>query len=285
MITAESDRKSLEIGKRDMNELQKKTFEMLQIFVGICEKWNIPYYLVCGSALGAVKYGGFIPWDDDIDVGLLRKDYQKFLEVAPKELPEWCFLQNYCTDPAFPHTFSKLRNSGTTFIETGVAALLMNHGIYLDVFPIDGHPVRPLDKLFFEVIQKWNDWIRFIPVDNALPKVRLRNRVLRFLGLHKREYNAKVNLEKLYSAYPPEKSEFWCNYGNWQGELEYAPKSQYGNGAWATFEGLRVRIPEDFDGYLTQKYGDWRSDPPASQQKSHHTGVVIDTERSYQDYL
>ena len=77
-----------------MTDLQKRSFELLGIFVRICEKWDIPYYLVCGSALGAVKYGGFIPWDDDIDVGLLRKDYERSLLVAPQELPEWCFLQN-----------------------------------------------------------------------------------------------------------------------------------------------------------------------------------------------
>ena len=112
-----------------MNDLQRKSFELLQIFVAICEKWNIPYYLVCGSALGAVKYGGFIPWDDDIDVGLLRPDYQRFLEIASGELPDWCFLQNYKTEKYYSHTFTKLRNSNTTFIEEDVADLEMNHGI------------------------------------------------------------------------------------------------------------------------------------------------------------
>lgn len=268
-----------------MTDLQRKSFELLQIFVGICDKWNIPYYLVCGSALGAIKYGGFIPWDDDIDVGLLRADYQRFLEVAPRELPEWCFLQNYRTEKNYYHSFSKLRNSNTTFIEDCVAELEMNHGIYLDIFPLDGYPEKKLDICVFELKRKLNAWVRYSISPNSLnPKVRKRNRVLRLLGVHKKAYDAHVRLEKLYSRYSPDQSELWCNFGNWQGELEYAPKWHYGHGTYATFEGLRVRIPENFDAYLTQKYGDWRNDPPQDAQKTHHLSTIIDTEKSYTIY-
>ena len=75
-----------------MNELQQREFEMLKLFVGICEKLDLKYYLVCGSALGAAKYQGFIPWDDDIDVAMPRNDYETFLQKAQDMLPEWCFL-------------------------------------------------------------------------------------------------------------------------------------------------------------------------------------------------
>ena len=269
-----------------MTDLQRKSFELLQIFVAICEKWNIPYYLVCGSALGTVKYGGFIPWDDDIDVGLLRADYQRFLEVAPQEIPDWCFLQNYRTEKNYAHTFTKLRNSNTTFIENNVAKLDMNHGIYLDIFPLDGCPDNPLEMKIFELKRKINAWIRnSIYEDHEIEKIRKRNKVLRFLGVHKRTYQAHVYLEKLYSRYSTDKSERWCNYGNWQGKLEYAPKWHYGNGTVMTFEGLPVRIPENYDAYLTQKYGDWRSDPPIDKQQTHHISTIIDTEKSYKSYL
>jgi len=269
-----------------MNDLQKKTFELLLIFDDICKKWDIPFFLICGSALGAVKYGGFIPWDDDIDVGLMREDYQRFLKIALKELPEWCFLQNYQTEPMFPHTFSKLRNSETTFIETSLADLPMNHGIYVDIFPIDGHPIGFAETCIFRLKKKWNDWVRFSVIKNTQSsKVQLRNRILRFFGCHKRIQTAQIALEKLYSSFPPEASDIWCNYGNWQGNLEYAPRWHYGKGTWTTFEGMPVRIPENYDAYLTQKYGDWRSDPPIKRQKSHHITTIVDTGRSYREYL
>ena len=141
-----------------MNAVQIKELELLKIFISICEKYHIKYFLACGSVLGAIKYKGFIPWDDDIDVCLLRPDYERFLDVANAEIPEWCFIQNSKTDPAFPHFFSKLRNSNTTFIEKGTAHLHINHGIYLDIFPIDGYPFDKKDIKFFEFRKKLIFW-------------------------------------------------------------------------------------------------------------------------------
>ena len=66
---------------------------------------------------------------------------------------------------------------------------------------------------------------------------------------------------------------------------EYSPAWHYGDGTWAEFEGIKVRIPEQYDAYLTQKYGDWRSDPPKEKQRSHHETIVIDTEKSYTQYM
>lgn len=269
-----------------MTDLQRKSFELLQIVVGICEKWEIPYYLVCGSALGAVKYGGFIPWDDDIDVGMLREDYQRFLEIAPTELPEWCFIQNYKTDKLYPQTYSKLRNSNTTFIEKNIAHLPSNHGIFIDLFPIDGYPKGIAARVLFKYRIRINRMIRYSVIKNhPVDNIRFRNRILRIFGVHRLAIQAHEYIEKLYSRYSVRNSELWCNYGNWQGELEFAPQWHYGNGTWGTFEGLRVRIPENYDAYLTQKYGDWRSDPPPEKQKSHHNSVVIDAHRPYTHYL
>ena len=269
-----------------MNAVQEKAFSLLQQVVSICEKWDIPYYLVCGTALGAVKYQGFIPWDDDVDVGFLRPDYERFLEIAPKELPEWCFLQNYRTEKMFYHTFSKVRDSRTTFIEQSTNGFPINQGIYVDIFPIDGYPKGKVKKAIFEVKQKLLNWVRFaILVDSPNPKVRKRNKILRALGIHRFYRSAIAALERMYKSYPLEQSERWCNYGNWQGKLEYAPKWHYGEGTWATFEGLRVRVPEKFDEYLTQKYGNWREDPPKDKQKTHHLSVVCDPDKPYTEYL
>lgn len=104
-----------------MTDLQKKQLEMLRAVDKACEQLSLRYYLVCGSALGAVKYKGFIPWDDDLDIGMLRPDYEIFIENAQRLLPDNYFLQNYRTDPTFPQVFSKVRDSSTTFIEKSSA--------------------------------------------------------------------------------------------------------------------------------------------------------------------
>lgn len=268
-----------------MNDIQSKARELLACFVGICDKLEIPYYLVCGTVLGAVKYQGFIPWDDDVDVGLLRPDYERFLEEAPAYLPEHYFLQNYRTDPAFPQPYSKLRDSGTTFIEENKAHLPINHGIYIDIFPLDGYPKSEKEQRMLEWRKRFLSWQWGCALNTERSFVSsIHCTFFRLLGCHKRTAGLLQKFDRAMSRYPVADSDILCNHGNWQGKLEYAPKEQYGEGRLATFEGLTVRIPENYDAYLTQKYGDWRSDLPEEQKKSHHFSTVCDADRPYTFY-
>ena len=268
-----------------MNPLQYAELEILQAFVAACEKLGLKYYLVCGTALGAVKYSGFIPWDDDVDVALPREDYERFLLEAPALLPQQIFVQNYKTDPYFPHIYTKLRNCNTTFIEEGTAHLAMNHGVYIDVFPLDGYPKGKISGKVFELRKKLFTWKQYCALkgDKNL-KVRLRNQFFRLLGYHKRTAKTLAKLDSFYKRYPAEASAVWCNHGNWQRSLEYAARTQYGAGTGGVFEGLQVRIPEQYDAYLTQKYGDWRADLPEEKQVSHHLWIVCDVDKPYTYY-
>ena len=269
-----------------MTELQEKELDLLKVFIDVCEHLGLDYYLVCGSALGTAKYNGFIPWDDDIDVALPRKDYEEFLKRANQFLPKNLFLQNYRTDASFPHVFSKLRNSATTYLEKNISHLNINHGIAIDIFPIDGYPKKEFEKILLRYKKKFLTWQFYCALgDKNQPfKVRFRNRIFRILGFHKHTARALARLDNLISKYSTCDSEIWCNHGNWQGELEYAPKWHYGNGTMAKFEGLDVRIPENYDAYLTQKYGDWRADPPKENRHSHHLITIIDINKSYTEY-
>ena len=269
-----------------MTELQQKEFELLKEFVHICDQLHLTYYLVCGSALGAVKYGGFIPWDDDVDVAMCREEYDVFLEKAPALLPKGLFLQTYRSDPGYPQIYCKLRNSDTTYIEQSSAHLPINHGIYIDVFPLDGYPQSSACQKRLELGKRYRK-IQQASIFNGKYslKVRVVRKLMRVLGVHKRARHIAAKFEKLISRYPTATSTVWCNHGNWQGKLEYAPRLQYGEGAWATFEGLQVRVPQLYDEYLTQKYGDWRADLPPEQQVGHHYYTVMDTEKPYTEYL
>ena len=267
-----------------MTSIQKKAFEMLQIFIQICDQLQLKYFLVCGSALGAVKYGGFIPWDDDVDVALFRDDYERFCSEAPALLPEQFFLQNFRSDPAFPAIYSKLRNSGTTCIEESVANLPINHGISLDIFPLDGYPKDKKEQRRLERKKAWFAKKLSIP---CVRHERWKEAIvspLRFLGFGRNTEQTAAAYTKMISAWAIESSDIIANHGNWQGSLEYHKKEIYGDGSCGIFEGLRVRLPAECDAYLKQKYGDYQQDPPLDKQRSHHRYLKLDTERPYTDY-
>ncbi len=266
-----------------MNKLQKKQLRLLESFIQVCDALQLRYFLVCGSALGAVKYRGFIPWDDDIDVGLMRQDYEIFLQKAPALLPEHIFLQNYRTEPAFPAIYTKLRDSRTTFVERSAARLPINHGISIDIFPLDGYPADAHGRRSLEC-RKWvcrrllsaacqpNRWWKWAFVAP-----------LRLLGVHTHTAAIARYYEKMISRYPAAGSKLIANHGSWQGKREYAPADFYGQGTWGEFEGLRVRLPAQYDLYLRQKYGDYEQDLPLPRQVSHHHVLVCDCSRSYRE--
>lgn len=269
-----------------MNELQRVEFDLLLQFVSVCRKLDLRYYLVCGTALGALKYGGFIPWDDDVDVAMPRQDYERFLREAPDHLPEGLFLQNYRTDPAFPQIFAKLRNSKTTYIEKTSAHLPIHHGIYMDIFPLDGYPEERWKQLWLELRKKvFLHMLTTAYTEPPLLRQKIEYRIKRMLRLHKCTARVIAVYEKMVSAWSCEASSVWCNHGNWQGRKDYSPREIFGEGADACFEGLAIKVPSQADVYLRRKYGDYTQDPPKEEQAGHHYYSVLDCSRPYTDYI
>lgn len=269
-----------------MTPLQKVELDILKEVICVCEELKITYYLVCGSALGAAKYQGFIPWDDDIDIALSRADYEIFCERAQELLPKHLFVQNHLTDPGYPMNFAKVRDSRTTYIEKSMSNIHMHHGVYIDVFPLDGYPKDSLSQNQVEKEKKRYVLYRLCCLNVQLSwKASLFVKWLKFRGVHRRPEYIVQRVEDYVSQYSLEDSELWCNHGNWQGKLEYAPWWHYGEGVFAVFEGLQVRIPKNYDAYLTQKYGDWRADIPENQQVGHHYYEVCDLQKSYTEYI
>ena len=270
-----------------MNDLQKKEFELLKIFVDICNELDLKYYLACGTALGAVKYKGFVPWDDDIDVALLRPDYERFLKEAPALLPQWVFLLNYRTDPEYPGMGSKLRNNNTTFIEQEASKIPMNHGVFIDIFPLDGYPEGEKAQKKFEK-EKWKHYRKrytaLIPFYHKDLGLTFRSALRKFFGIYSETAKACKAAEELMMSNDVAKSKIWCNFANSMSKSEYFSREVYGNGAEAEFEGLKVVIPEQYHTYLTQKYGDYKKDPPKEKQVASH-GQTVDLERPYTEYL
>ena len=130
----------------DLKLLKKHILLIVSEVKRVCDEEHIPYFIIGGTALGAVRHGGFIPWDDDFDIGMLRDDYERFLEVAPLKLSKFYFLQCYKTDPNTPFYFAKVRMNDTLFVEKYCGKISMHQGIYIDIFPYDNLPITLAER-------------------------------------------------------------------------------------------------------------------------------------------
>lgn len=260
-----------------MNSLQNHELSILSVYLDICEHLDLRYYLVCGSALGAVKYGGFIPWDDDIDVGMLREDYEVLMEKGQALLPEGVFLQNHVTDPEYPHNFAKLRCTNSSFVEHSLSRCKMDHGIYIDIFPLDPYP------------EKQVSWFR---LKNILLRLRITyaftSEILRPITRFVRCFTVPL-FPSLKGAVKKRDalmrsvttgSRIANHCGAW-GDKEIVPAEWYGEGTELTFEGMTVRAPKEYDRWLTQVYGDYMQLPPEEKRIPHHFVDAFDLEKPY----
>ncbi len=278
----------MEPTKEQSARLKEVQFEILKTFIDICEKENLTYWLVAGTALGAVRHKGFIPWDDDIDVGMPRPDYERFMEIGQNLLPEYYFLQNYKTDPNYPINFAKIRDNRTTYIETSASHIRMNHGIWMDIFPVDGGPAKGLmgklematEKIVSQRIGKG--------FNTPKTKKPIKAIIVDILGyiMHPSLKGAVEFRERLNKKHPYDFSEKVINYnGAWGIARELMDKVTMGKGYKGVFEGKEVMLPTDYDKYLTTMYGDYMTPPPVEKQVGHHYVDIIDTENPYTKYV
>lgn len=116
---------------------QMVMLELVKVLDRICRKYDIPYFLYGGTLLGAIRHNGFIPWDDDLDVALLRKDYKRLMKVLPSELPEHIALQTIDTDKNYFYFIGKLRDKRSFLDEENYDRVFKERGIYIDIFSLD----------------------------------------------------------------------------------------------------------------------------------------------------
>lgn len=272
-----------------LQRLQHVQLDLLREFASCCDRLGLRYYLLGGTLLGAMRHGGFIPWDDDVDVVLMREDYDTFLREAPALLPSHLFLQSRESEPGIPINFAKLRDSRTTLIEASFRNLPINHGAFIDVFPLDRFPERPLDQAVLGArLGLLNLAVRkSLTLDEGQRHSACAEAAAGIVGSAALLACGSVEgaldrRDKLIRSV--RQSPLVANYCGAWGRREVAPESWFGEGTTGTFEGMAVTLPAAPDLWLTQVYGDWRRLPPREQQVPHHHATVIDLDRPYTFY-
>lgn len=271
-------------------EIKQVELDILKEFIRVCEKLQLRYFAIDGTVLGAVRHRGFIPWDDDIDVGMPRKDYEIFMAQAQSYLKAPYFLQNLDTDAGYLRGFAKIRNSQTAFIERAARHLPINHGIYIDIFPLDGYAYSKIGEIGFKIKKTmYDDKIASgFHVTNAgkLPwKTACISTLCSFLSAgttpkqaaYKREYLSKKHD---YDACNTVGSLYDSIYTR-----ELVPKAWFGEGKMLPFEDVMIRVPAEPEKYLAHMYGDYRQFPPESERVAQHVCDVIDVRRSYRKFI
>lgn len=242
-----------------LREAQLRLLGILRAVDGVCRSNGIEYFLSSGTLLGAMRHGGFIPWDDDADIEMPLEDYRRFLEVAPNELPEHMKIQNSKTDPSFLLTFSKVRDisTGATDADNALGGHYNIGGYFLDVFPIAPSTSAMLHYLYGKLTY-WG----ILAVNRAYGTPLYRP----VLSLHGGIHAALGAVSRILQPLHP------------GGRLRHLspstfPKPRYADEVFPTgeieFEGYRFKAPRDCDAYLRRIYGDYMSLPDPDRIEKH----------------
>ncbi len=253
-----------------LRQLQLIELELLLEVKRICQKCDIHYSIIAGTMLGAVRHGGFIPWDDDADIALLRPEYEKFRLACQTELDtERFYFQDHRNTPGYRWGYGKLRRKNTIFLRENQEHMPYQQGVFIDIFPLDQVPenkfLRTIANFHYFCIRK----IMWSPVGMLAAKAPFKRKWFKFL------YNffgdrVFAHYDKLI-AKAAQKSSKWVRILTFPTpNKEYAYlKEWYQSSVPIEFEGHIFAGIADYDAYLSFKFGDYMSLPPEKDRKVH----------------
>ncbi len=271
-----------------MDQITLRKVQLVQLEIAkeikrVCEQNNIGYFLDSGTLLGAVRHKGFIPWDDDMDMGMLRADYEHFLRIAPQALNPQYVLLCWQEDERYPHQFAKVMKRGTLYHEE------TNHGgsfegIFVDVFPYDRLPedrqalkhTRFCLTAYRAMIRakcKYQTWTSH---GKFHVKRWIKNLPFRILSLFYKRADLRMRYDRLAQSHNQDApfryyvSQGVETYGDW-----CIPHHCLEEFTELPFEDTSFRVPKDYDAYLTHAYGNYMTLPPVEKRGDQHSIVEV----------
>ncbi len=263
-----------------IEKIQKIEIDILKEVVRICEENDIKYFTVGGTTLGAIRHNGFIPWDDDIDVGMMRDDYEKFITIASEQLREGYTIQHYRTNKKVPWYHAKVMKTGTLFVEKCVQHIDTERGLFVDIMPFDYIPEDEASlKKYRRNVFFWRQV--FITKSILLPSsfmstwktivltgFRCMFRILILPCSKERAYN---KLQAAITKYNSSGSKRVSSRGHQGCECDF---DDIFSPVEHDFSGLKVRIPKNYECILRNMYGDYMKLPPEDKRIGHAPEVL-----------
>lgn len=267
----------------DIKIIQDKILSILKEFISICKDNNLTYYALGGTLLGAVRHKGFIPWDDDIDIGMPREDYEKFKKIASNALSDnYKFLSEDTSN--YKKAFSVIRDDSTKII-MNYSNEEQEESLWIDIFPLDGMPSNPLKKKYHSYRYLYTRMMVQLSQFNSLVNQKKENRpwlekvIIRIANVVKIEKVISFSWAQKKYLQTIKKYSFNEGFaGNYTGAYklrEIVPSDYFGQPILLQFEDLKLSCPHKFREYLTAIYGaDYMQLPPEEKRVLHHYEII-----------
>lgn len=268
----------------DRKKIWTVLLDLMLTFDDVCKKHNLTYFLEAGSLLGAIRHKGFIPWDDDVDVLMPRKDYQKFLELSNEFVAPY-FLQTPYTDKGYFYSFPKIRNSNTTALNQMFCYQNFNHGMWLSIFPIDNWDVNGGEERYAKIKELNMDNSTYMRISNPNLSEKDQQRVKKYCG--RDPFDTIKELDRIAQECNGYKTEF-VTVGS-TAVISYSRKLWYAEDFSSAiewdFEDFKFPVPVGYDRFLKVMYGDYMKLPPVEDRGLHHSGTIFNADIPYKEFL
>lgn len=268
----------------DISILQRHVMNTAAAIVAVCENHQIPYYLIEGALLGAVRHQGMIPWDDDIDLGVPRSHYPALLKLLKKELPERFQVVTYQNRTSNLRYFAQVENTNLRVVETGHITP-RERFVWVDIFPLDGMPsglwlrrIRKLEILAWRMLVQISQLEELVNVEKKNPSRWKRWMIAFFLntriGSGMDTKRLMERLDRCLRKVPSDAAEYWINSMTAYKRKAVMPREWYGTGKRLPFGPYLWNCPERPDKILRHIYGDYMTPPPPEDRGAHNLRLL-----------